>query len=71
MVVYHMTMTNIPIIIFILVLLQLHWHGDRYFTRGPKGNDIHKTNVPNIRIKFRHEASSTISHKNHKMQEAV
>jgi len=23
--------------------------------RGPEGNDIHKTNVPNLRIAFRHE----------------
>ncbi|KAK6160032.1 hypothetical protein DH2020_003413 [Rehmannia glutinosa] len=32
-----------------------HWLGDGYFRRGPKGNDIHKTNVPNMRISFRHE----------------
>ncbi|KAH7515857.1 hypothetical protein FEM48_Zijuj10G0071000 [Ziziphus jujuba var. spinosa] len=32
-----------------------HWLGSRYFLRGPEGNDIHKTNVPNIRIEFRHE----------------
>ncbi|KAG2707293.1 hypothetical protein I3843_05G130000 [Carya illinoinensis] len=34
---------------------KLHWLGDRYLMRGPEGNDIHKTNVPNIRIAFRHE----------------
>ncbi|XP_022891590.1 probable AMP deaminase [Olea europaea var. sylvestris] len=34
---------------------KLHWLGDEYFKRGPKGNDIHKTNVPNVRITFRHE----------------
>ncbi|XP_057777088.1 AMP deaminase-like isoform X2 [Salvia miltiorrhiza] len=34
---------------------KLHWLGDDYFKRGPKGNVIHKTNVPNIRIDFRHE----------------
>lgn len=34
---------------------KLHWLGDRYFMRGPEGNDIHKTNVPNFRIAFRHE----------------
>lgn len=34
---------------------KLHWLGDEYFKRGPKGNIIHKTNVPNIRIEFRHE----------------
>ncbi|XP_042052918.1 AMP deaminase-like isoform X2 [Salvia splendens] len=34
---------------------KLHWLGDDYFKRGTKGNVIHKTNVPNIRIDFRHE----------------
>ncbi|RDX92539.1 AMP deaminase, partial [Mucuna pruriens] len=32
-----------------------HWLGDKYFFRGSKGNDIHKTNVPNLRISFRYE----------------
>ncbi|GER32275.1 AMP deaminase [Striga asiatica] len=32
-----------------------HWLGDEYYKRGPGGNDIHKSNVPNIRISFRHE----------------
>lgn len=36
-------------------LLQAHWLGSKYLLRGPEGNDIHKTNVPNIRIEFRHE----------------
>ncbi|KAL6547165.1 hypothetical protein OROMI_022886 [Orobanche minor] len=36
-----------------------HWHGDEYYKRGPAGNDIHKTNVPNIRISFRHETWMT------------
>eukprot|EP00741_Cyanophora_paradoxa_P009877 tig00001694_g9567.t1 len=31
------------------------WLGPTYFLPGAAGNDIHKTNVPNIRIKFRHE----------------
>ncbi|XP_062160523.1 AMP deaminase-like [Alnus glutinosa] len=34
---------------------KLHWLGDKYFMRGPEGNDIRKTNVPNLRIAFRHE----------------
>ncbi|TXG56438.1 hypothetical protein EZV62_017751 [Acer yangbiense] len=34
---------------------KLHWLGDKYFIRGPEGNDIHKTNVPKMRIAFRHE----------------
>ncbi|KAL3624059.1 hypothetical protein CASFOL_032875 [Castilleja foliolosa] len=32
-----------------------HWLRDDYFKRGPGGNVIHKTNVPNTRIAFRHE----------------
>ncbi|KAL5553976.1 hypothetical protein UlMin_041377 [Ulmus minor] len=32
-----------------------HWHGAKYFLRGPEGNDIHKTNVPSLRIGFRHD----------------
>ncbi|XP_009590592.1 probable AMP deaminase [Nicotiana tomentosiformis] len=32
-----------------------HWLGGKYYKRGPQGNDIHKTNVPNMRISFRHE----------------
>ncbi|XP_075096642.1 AMP deaminase isoform X2 [Nicotiana tabacum] len=32
-----------------------HWLGCKYYKRGPQGNDIHKTNVPNMRISFRHE----------------
>ncbi|KAL3501320.1 hypothetical protein ACH5RR_035769 [Cinchona calisaya] len=38
-----------------LHVAKLHWLGDWYFKRGPEANDIHKTNVPNIRISFRHE----------------
>ncbi|CAH9118113.1 unnamed protein product [Cuscuta epithymum] len=34
---------------------KLHWLGNKYFKRGPEGNDIHKTNVPNMRISFRHD----------------
>ncbi|XP_061342448.1 probable AMP deaminase [Gastrolobium bilobum] len=34
---------------------KLHWLGDKYFLRGPEGNDIHKTNVPSLRISFRYE----------------
>lgn len=30
-----------------------HWLGGKYFLRGPIGNDIQKTNVPNLRIAFR------------------
>ncbi|XP_058073870.1 AMP deaminase-like [Magnolia sinica] len=35
---------------------KLHWIGNKYFKRGPEGNDVHKTNIPQLRITFRHEA---------------
>ncbi|KAK9052128.1 hypothetical protein SSX86_028756 [Deinandra increscens subsp. villosa] len=31
-----------------------HWLGGKYYKRGPEGNDIQKTNVPRMRIAFRH-----------------
>lgn len=34
---------------------QLHWVGSTYYKQGPEGNDVHKTNVPNVRVEFRHE----------------
>ncbi|XP_010683284.2 AMP deaminase [Beta vulgaris subsp. vulgaris] len=34
---------------------KLHWLGGKYYLRSPEGNDIHKTNVPKLRIAFRHE----------------
>lgn len=33
--------------------LQSHWIGKSYYKRGPEGNEIHKTNVPHIRVEFR------------------
>ncbi|KAI5584571.1 hypothetical protein POPTR_006G102000v4 [Populus trichocarpa] len=33
--------------------LKSHWIGKEYYNRGPDGNDIHKTNVPHIRVEFR------------------
>ncbi|MFQ6658431.1 hypothetical protein Gotur_027701 [Gossypium turneri] len=33
--------------------LKSHWIGKHYYKRGPDGNDIHKTNVPHIRVEFR------------------
>ncbi|PIA62452.1 hypothetical protein AQUCO_00200458v1 [Aquilegia coerulea] len=35
--------------------VKLHWLGNKYYKRGSEGNDIHKTNVPSLRIVFRHE----------------
>ncbi|KAJ6845737.1 AMP deaminase-like [Iris pallida] len=34
--------------------LKSHWIGKMYYKRGPDGNDIHKTNVPHIRVEFRY-----------------
>uniref|UniRef100_A0A2P2LH03 AMP deaminase n=3 Tax=Rhizophora mucronata TaxID=61149 RepID=A0A2P2LH03_RHIMU len=33
--------------------LKSHWIGKDYYRRGPDGNDVHKTNVPHIRVEFR------------------
>jgi len=30
-----------------------HWVAAEYWRPGPDGNDIHKTNVPNLRLRFR------------------
>lgn len=32
-----------------------HWIGMNYKEEGPAGNDITRTNVPNIRVAYRHE----------------
>ncbi len=31
----------------------MHWVHHTYWKKGPDGNDIHKTNVPNLRMRFR------------------
>eukprot|EP00698_Gefionella_okellyi_P012839 TRINITY_DN3486_c0_g1_i3.p2 TRINITY_DN3486_c0_g1~~TRINITY_DN3486_c0_g1_i3.p2 ORF type:complete len:376 (+),score=99.06 TRINITY_DN3486_c0_g1_i3:1397-2524(+) len=36
-------------------LTKAYWLGENYMSEGPSGNDIYKTNVPNIRLAFRHE----------------
>ncbi|KAI4331620.1 hypothetical protein MLD38_029794 [Melastoma candidum] len=33
--------------------LKSHWIGKEYYKREPDGNDIHRTNVPHIRVEFR------------------
>ncbi|CAG8475248.1 6967_t:CDS:10 [Acaulospora morrowiae] len=35
--------------------IKKHWLGANWFLPGERGNDIHKTNVPNIRMQFRWE----------------
>ncbi|KDQ62720.1 hypothetical protein JAAARDRAFT_121826 [Jaapia argillacea MUCL 33604] len=32
-----------------------HWLGQQWYLPGAAGNDIHKTNVPDIRLAFRHQ----------------
>ncbi|UKJ88848.2 adenosine monophosphate deaminase 2 (isoform L) isoform 3 [Theileria orientalis] len=32
-----------------------HWLGPNYMKEGPEGNDIHRSNVPDIRISYRYE----------------
>lgn len=39
---------------------QSHWVGKNYYKRGAEGNDIHKTNVPHMRVEFRHEVVSGV-----------
>ena len=31
----------------------MHWVHENYWQPGPQGNDIQKTNVPNLRMRFR------------------
>ena len=31
-----------------------HWLGQDWYKEGPESNYIHKTNVPNLRIEYRH-----------------
>jgi len=38
--------------------LKMHWLGRNYRSAGPSGNDIKKTNVPNIRLSFRYQLLS-------------
>ena len=37
----------------------MHWVHEKYWLEGPDGNDIHKTNVPNLRMRFRVDALHT------------
>ncbi|BEJ16660.1 hypothetical protein CspHIS471_0600610 [Cutaneotrichosporon sp. HIS471] len=46
-----------------------HWIGHKWYLPGAAGNDIHKTNVPNIRLAYRHatlvEELNLIQHGTH------
>jgi AMP deaminase len=35
--------------------VKMHWVHRHYWKMGPEGNDIQKTNVPNLRMRFRAE----------------
>ncbi|PPQ68832.1 hypothetical protein CVT25_008880 [Psilocybe cyanescens] len=35
--------------------IKRHWLGDKWYLPGAAGNDINKTNVPNIRLAYRHQ----------------
>ena len=37
------------------IQVKQHWIGQSYHEEGPGGNDITRTNVPNIRVAYRHE----------------
>ena len=34
---------------------KIYWLGPRYLEAGQDGNDIRRTNVPDIRVSYRHE----------------
>lgn len=34
--------------------LKRHWLGEHWFREGLAGNQIEKTNVPNLRVEYRH-----------------
>lgn len=42
--------------------IKRHWLGKNYMKGGVEGNDIEKTNVPNIRLKYREEALQSELH---------
>lgn len=42
-----------------MVQVKMHWVHETYWKEGPDGNDIHKTNVPNLRMRFRVDALMT------------
>jgi AMP deaminase len=35
--------------------VKMHWVHENYWQPGPQGNDIQKTNVPNLRMRFRYD----------------
>ncbi|KAJ8431282.1 hypothetical protein Cgig2_007615 [Carnegiea gigantea] len=47
-------LTKEPLVEEYSIAASTHWIGHHYYKRGPEGNDIHKTNVPHIRVEFRY-----------------
>lgn len=45
-----------------------YWMGPRYHHEGPESNDIRRTNVPDIRVAYRHE---TLNEELHLITNAV
>lgn len=41
--------------IFAIFQVKQHWAGHFYKNEGVAGNDIQKTNLPDIRVAYRHE----------------
>lgn len=42
------------------IQVKQHWIGQSYHEEGLGGNDITRTNVPNIRVAYRHESDETL-----------
>lgn len=38
--------------------MKSYWLGPNYLKEGPEGNDIRRTNVPDIRVAYRYETLS-------------
>ena len=52
--IYSLFLSSIYLFCFSFQVKQ-YWLGHRYQEEGPGGNDITRTNVPNIRVAYRHE----------------
>lgn len=48
---------DLPHLCLLPIPLQVksHWLGPNYTKEGPEGNDIRRTNVPDIRVGYRYE----------------
>ena len=42
----------------VFLQIKMHWVCASYWKSGPDGNDVHKTNVPNLRMRFRYDCHS-------------